>query len=316
MAEESFPVIEKPLSAEQWQSVTLGIGSGVLHEGGFPYNLANISNQDNTVQVTVSTTQGYAHAIVHGFYHKIDAPVTLSVPAVSSPTTYYIALQYDPLREELPVKLDAYTSLDRSQGKQYVVLHEIDREPDQLLTDAVRRFVRPRVAPTIIVSRLRELPDPSTVLWGTTAVIHGGYPGIADLRMAIGTTDDGPREWKSIISPPWEPLPDTTNAVQNPTSGVGKAIQRIGQQRKITGRIARADGSVYTAASSAGYRVVSLEPKDRPRGFQRFTVRGSGKVTGYVEVSRTDSEARLFITEGTTGWVDLGIIEYTAEEWV
>lgn len=316
MAEESFPVIEKPLSAEQWRSVTLGIGSGVLDEGGFPYSLANISNQDNTVQVTVSSTQGYAHAIVHGFYHKIDAPVTLSVPAVSSPTTYYIALQYDPLREELPVKLDAYTSLDRSQGKQYVVLHEIDREPDQLLTDAVRRFVRPRVAPTIIVSRPRELPDPSTVLWGTTAVIHGGYPGIADLRMAIGSTDDGPREWKSIFSPPWEPLPDTTSAIQNPTSGVGKAIQRIGQQRKIVGRIARADGRVYTAASSAGYRVVSLEPKDRPRGFQRFTVRGSGKVTGYVDVSRVDSEVRLFITEGSTGWVDLGIIEYTADEWV
>src|SRR5699024_12431296 len=53
--------------------------------------------------------------------------------------------QYDPLREELPVKLDAYTSLDRSQGKQYVILHEIDRQPNQLLTDAVRRFVRPRV---------------------------------------------------------------------------------------------------------------------------------------------------------------------------
>lgn len=315
MAEESFPVIEKPLSAEQWRSVTLGIGSGVLHEGGFPYNLANISNQDNTVQVTVSSTQGYAHAIVHGFYHKIDAPVTLSVPAVSSPTTYYIALQYDPLREELPVKLDAYTSLDRSQGKQYVVLHEIDREPDQLLTDAVRRFVRPRVAPTIIVSRPRELPDPSTVLWGTTAVIHGGYPGIADLRMAIGTTDDGPREWKSIMSPPWEPLPDTTNAIQNPTSGVGKAIQRIGQQRKIVGRIARSDGSVYTAASSTGYHVAPLEPKDRPRGFQRFTVRGSGNVTGYVDVSRVDSEVRLFIAEGSTGWVDLGTIEYTADEW-
>lgn len=316
MTEESFPVIEKPLSAEQWQSVTLGIGSGVLHEGGFPYNLTNISNQDNTVQVTVSSTQGYAHAIVHGFYHKIDAPVTLSVPAVSSATTYYIALQYDPLREELPVKLDAYTSLDRSQGKQYVILHEIDRQPNQLLTDAVRRFVRPRVAPTIIVSRPRELPDPSTVLWGTTAVIHGGSPGIADLRMAIGTTDDGPRTWQSILSPPWEALPDTTNAVRNPTSGVAKSIQRLGRQRKITGRIARADGSVYAASSDSGYRIANLEAKDLPSGAQRFTVRGIGKVTGYVEVSRVNSEIRLQINEGFTNWVDLGVIEYTADEWV
>lgn len=314
MAEQSYPVIDKPLSADQWRSVTMGIGSGVLDEGGFPYNLTNVSNEDNTVQVTVSSLHGYAHAIVNGFYHKIDEPVTLSVPAVTSPTTYYVALQYDPLREDLPVSLDVFTSLDRSQGKQYVTLHEIDRLPDQLLSDAARRYVRPRVAPTIIVSRPRELPDPANVLWGTVAVIHGGAPGIADMRMAIGA-EDGARTWQSIVSPPWEALPDTTNAVQNPTSGVGKAIQRIGQQRKITGRIARADGSVYTAASSSGYRVASLEPKDRPRGFQRFTVRGSGNVTGYVEVSRVDSEARLFITEGTTGWVDLGIIEYTADEW-
>lgn len=315
MAESSFPVVEQPMSANQWRSVTLGIGSGVLDGGGFPYNLTNISNAENTVEVTVSSTQGYAHAIVHGFYHTIDAPVTLSIPAVNTPTTYYIALQYDPLREQLPVTLGAFTSLDRSQGKEYVVLHEIDRVANQLLTDAERRYVRPRVAPTIIVSRPRELPDPSTVLWGTTAVIHGGSPGIVDIRMAVGTTDDGPRSWRSVMSPPWETLPDTTNAVRNPSSGVEKSIQRVGRQRKVTGRIARSDGSVYSSSSSSGYLVASLSAKDLPAGAQRFTVRGAGKVTGYVEASRSDSELRLFITEGSTNWVDLGLIEYTADEW-
>lgn len=315
MAETSFPVVEQPLTADQWRSVTLGIGSGVLHEGGFPYNLANINNATNTVEVTVSSTQGYAHAIVHGFYHMIDAPVTLSVPAVTTPTTYYIALQYDPLREQLPVTLAAFTSLDRSQGKEYVVLHEIDRVADQLLTDAVRRYVRPRVAPTIIVSRPRELPDPSTVLWGTTAVIHGGSPGIVDIRMAIGTTDDGPRSWQSVLSPPWEELPDTTNAIRY-TSGVAKQIQRIGRQRKITGRVRRSSLEPYYSSSESGYLIASLSEKDLPSGAQRFTVRGSGGVTGYVEASRQDLELRLWIPSGSTYWVDLGMIEYTADEWV
>lgn len=314
--EQSFPIIEQPLSADQWRSVTLGIGSGVLHEGGFPYNLTNLDNQNNTVRISVSSTQGYAHAIVQGFYHRIDAPVTLSVPAVAAATTYYIALQYDPGRTAMPVKLDVFTSLDMTQGKKYVVLHEIDRLPNQLLTDTDRRYVRPRIAPTIIVSRPRELPDPSTVLWGTTAVIHGGAPGIVDMRMAIGTTDDGPRTWQSILSPPWELLPDTTNAVRNPTSGVSKSIQRIGRQRKITGRIARSDGSVYSSQSSSGYLVATLGAKDLPAGAQRFTVRGIGQVTGYVEASRSSAELRLFITEGFTNWVDLGIIEYTADDWV
>src|SRR5699024_9148291 len=173
MTETSFPVVEEPLTADQWSAVTLGIGSGILDTGGGPYFLANFSNVSNTVDVTVSQ-DGYAQAIVAGFYHKMDADVTLSIPAVSSPTTYHIALQYDPLRAARPVQLGAFTGLDRTQGKQYVVLHEIDREPDQLLTEATRRWVRPRVVPTIMVSRPRELPPASSVLWGTVGICHGG----------------------------------------------------------------------------------------------------------------------------------------------
>lgn len=322
MTEYSGPVEEMPLPAKDWPAVTQGIGSGILDEGAFPYNLINLSNATNTAELTAANLGDNirrSQAILGGFYHKIDQNLTVELPAVTKATTYYVALQLDPIRATeggRPVVAGVFTTLDRTSGKDYLVLHEIDRAPNQLLTDATHRFVRPRVAPTIVVSRPRELPPASSVLWGTTAVIHGGYPGIVDLRVAV-SQDEGnsSKEWKSILSPPWERLPDTTNAVRH-RNGVAKSIQRIGRTRKVTGRIRRSDDSVYAASASAGYLVASLDSKDLPAGAQRFTVRGNGQVTGYVEANRQDAELRLWINESNTPWVDLGVLEYTADEWV
>src|SRR5690606_6548797 len=108
MAEESFPMRDEPMTDEQWKQVTLGIGTGVLNEGGDPYRLTNINNATNQVTVNTSTTTGLAQAIVAGFYHRIDAPVVLDVPAVTAVTTYWIVLEYSPLRleqSEPPVQL-------------------------------------------------------------------------------------------------------------------------------------------------------------------------------------------------------------------
>lgn len=169
MAEQSFPVIEKPLTDDQWKSVTLGIGDGILDEGGNPYRVT-LSNAGDNVTVETDTLKGFNHAILRGFYHKMDEPVTLHVPAVTSDTTYYVGLQYDPTRD-VPVKLGVWTSLDYSSHKHYLVIAEIMRKPNQLLTDARLTMRRPRITPTIQVDREEDLPDPNRVLWGTRAVV-------------------------------------------------------------------------------------------------------------------------------------------------
>lgn len=169
MAETSFPVLEKPMSDVQWKSVARGFGTGVLDEGGNPYNLTGLSNVNNTGTISVDGKTGFNHAVVSGFYHKMDSPITVSLPAVTRATTYYVVLRYDPLDKAMPVKLVAVTSLDTSGGKDYLVLWEITRQPNQLLTDSVRVKKRPIIAPTIMVDTPSALPAAGSVLWGTRA---------------------------------------------------------------------------------------------------------------------------------------------------
>lgn len=169
MAEISYPVVGQPMGADSWQSVTMGMGDGILDEGGQPYSLTTLSNATNTAVVTVDSAKGYAHAILRGFYHKITSAVTVSLPAVTTTTTYYVALQYDPLRASMPVKLVVVTSLDRTQGKAYLPLHTVRRAPDQLLTQATISTVSAKISPQIQVDTSASLPPASSVLWGTKA---------------------------------------------------------------------------------------------------------------------------------------------------
>lgn len=169
MAETSYPIVGEPMGAEKWKSVTRGIGDGIIDEGGQPYALTAISNATNSAVVQVDSGKGFAHAILAGFYHKIDAPVTISLPAVTVATTYHVALQYDPLRASMPVKLVVVTSLDRTQGKAYLPLHTVRRAPDQLLTQATISTVSAKISPQIQVDTSASLPPASSVLWGTKA---------------------------------------------------------------------------------------------------------------------------------------------------
>lgn len=169
MAEESFPVLEKPMSDAQWKTVARGFGTGVMDEGGNPYNLINLNNATNQGTITVDTKTGYNHAVVSGFYHKMDSPITLDLPAVTARTTYYIVLLYDPTDKVMPVKLTRVTSLDRTGGKDYLILWEVTRQPNQLLTDAARTKKRPIISPVLVVDTPSALPAADSVLWGTRA---------------------------------------------------------------------------------------------------------------------------------------------------
>ncbi|WP_443094818.1 hypothetical protein [Rothia koreensis] len=154
------------MTDDQWKSVTLGIGDGILDEGGNPYKI-ELSNQTDEATVQVDSFTGFNHAILRGFYHHMDTPVKLSVPAVSVETTYYVVLSYDPADRHTPVKLAVRTDLDQTGGKYHLVLSRIVRKPNQLLTDAVRRDGRQRITPVIQVDYQDQLPDAASVLWGT-----------------------------------------------------------------------------------------------------------------------------------------------------
>lgn len=171
MAEYSYPMLEQPLLMDQWRSVTLGIGSGVFDEGGGPYAIS-LDNVTNSATIRVDNRLGYAHAIVSGFYHKLDAPMKVNLPAVTKLTTYTIALCYEPLNTAKPVSLKVVTgALDETAGKEWLVLHKVTRQPNQLLTDAKVQTVKASIAPLINVRNFDDLPSPSEVLVSAMAFV-------------------------------------------------------------------------------------------------------------------------------------------------
>ena len=315
MAEESFPMRDEPMTDEQWKQVTLGIGNGVLNEGGDPYRLTNINNATNQVTVNVSTTTGLAQAIVAGFYHRIDAPVVLDVPAVTRATTYWIVLEYSPLRlesSEPPVQLKVVTALDTSQGKQYLVLHKFYRRANELLTNANYRSVKPRISPTLQVRDESELPEPETVIRGTVAVVHGDFPDIK-----IAKADPGkPVAWVSVLSGKWQDVGDRANTTN--FAGSPKQFRRVGTTRYLRGQFYRS-GRPYTT-SGAGYIVATLADADLPKRGMRFpvvpVVHGTGAgadADAYITVSNTNNEIRLYLTRGTCGRIDMGQISWDVD---
>ena len=316
MAEESFPMRDEPMTDEQWKQVTLGIGNGVLNEGGDPYRLTNINNATNQVTVNVSTQTGLAQAIVAGFYHRIDAPVVLDVPAVTKATNYWIVLEYSPLRlesSEPPVQLKVIKdALDFSQGKQYLVLHKFYRRANELLTDANYRSVKPRIAPLLQVRDESELPEPGEVIRGTVAVVHGDFPDIK-----IAKADPGQSvAWVSVLSGKWQDVGDRANTTNFP--GSPKQFRRVGTTRYLRGQFYRSSGAYTT--SSAGYLVATLADADLPKRGMRFpvvpVVHGTGAgadADAYIAISNTNSEVRLYLTRGRCGRIDMGQISWDVD---
>ena len=169
MAESSFPVLEQPLTDQQWGQVTAGIGSGVLGGADGNYAYQAVNNAANTAQLSAGSSM--AQAIVAGFYHRIDANHTISLPAISSGTrTYYVGLTYDPLKHASPsgpVSVTVTTSRPSGGGKVYLPLYEVVRQANQLLSDATVRVRRVLISPTLAVAAVDEMPPASTMMQGT-----------------------------------------------------------------------------------------------------------------------------------------------------
>lgn len=168
-AETSFPVTNKPLTADQWNSVTSGIGNGTLDMGIGDYNMVFDNSTDTVTIRPPEAYPRYYHLVVGGFYHRLHDPVTLSIPPVKVSTRYNIVACMDPGRADTkPVELKVAPSpLDRSGGKQYVILATVDREPNKVLTDSVIRRTKPRITPHAEVEQWDALPDPEDFLIGT-----------------------------------------------------------------------------------------------------------------------------------------------------
>lgn len=203
--EQSFPIVNAPLSDEQWQLVTLGLGDGVLDQGGQPYWLRGRENANNTLRITVSFTTDDAQAVLRGFYHRMTADKTFTVPGVTTTTVYHFCLTYDPFghtKPEGPISLQMYAGEPpTTQGRFHVVLWKLTRKPNQLLTDAEVERIRPKVSPMITVNRYEDLPEVSKMLWGTRCLVT--QDGV-EYRASGSSEEDGGPTWWQRSNRPWD----------------------------------------------------------------------------------------------------------------
>lgn len=207
--EQSFPIVNAPLSDEQWQLVTLGLGDGVLDQGGQPYWMRGRENANNTLRITTSTTTGDAQAVLRGFYHRMVEDKVFTVPGVTANTLFHFCLTYDPLghsKPEGPITLEMYAGAPPlTLGRFHAVLWTLLRRPNQLLTDATVKRVRPKVTPMLTVDREDDRPPVEKVLWGTRVLCTES--GIEYRAYGSGDETDGPTDWREVaLAQDWTDL--------------------------------------------------------------------------------------------------------------
>jgi len=169
MAETSFPLVSADLTDDAWAQTVGASGSGVLDDWGGPYGIT--VNANDTVTVKPSSN-GDARAVVNGFGHRMDAPKTLTLPAVASTTNYHVGLLYDPKNSASPVTLVVLkgTTVPLGDGQEFLPLYLFVRSSGQTLSGAKVYRLLPRIQPQLYSASEEALlkTSPLLFLYGTT----------------------------------------------------------------------------------------------------------------------------------------------------
>lgn len=210
--EYSFPVANQGITQEQFRLMFLGQANGIIHSDtgvvndnpnstGFRYILERHdsdaeTNQRNTLMLRAGTS---ADSVVEGFYHRLTEDLELPFPPVTTTTVYHVTITYDPREfKTSPLRIHVYPGEPpTSHGRVHLLLHTVERRPNQLLTEATNTRYRPYTAGVVSVQREAQLPPWRGYTAGTLAV-----PSEAGGRGAfVRTNTIG--DWRSIFYGDW-----------------------------------------------------------------------------------------------------------------
>lgn len=259
--EYSYPVSNQGITQDQFRNMMRGLGKGTLtqHTADTAQNSYRLvdhgtdseTNQRNTLILRPATTTGQAETVSNGFFHVLTDDIELPFPAVTSPTTYHVTVTYDPrLFKTTPLKVEVYPGPPpTTYGRDHVVLFKVQREPNQLLSQATRTPVNQWLGNIINVWAETQLPDPTHVEYGTLAVVlRGNQPTLYTSRGVHG--------WVNVLSSEWVNLPGYNQ--WQPFSTLAPRVRREGNNVHLSGRFN------YTGTSSNTLRITTLEPEFRP----------------------------------------------------
>jgi hypothetical protein len=216
MTESSFPVDETDYTGDQFSAIGSAMGNGILDDWGQPY-LGTLNDSDQTITIGVSTVSGIARAVICGFGHKIDAPVRLSLPTVTSSTVYHVGWLYDPSKQGNaagPVSLTVIAGpLNLTSGKVFVALYEVTRTSSAALSASAITRYRPLICPVITLPTYADLinSDPSEFMYGTLAIV-------SDIGAMFQASGD------NLANADWFSLP--SSVAQHTNRGTGDIAQK------------------------------------------------------------------------------------------
>lgn len=282
MSQNSYPKVETPFTDDQWKNLFLTLGRGIIDKGGFPYKLTARDSVTNTVTIGVDSRDGRNFAVLDGFLHTMDAPEQVSVPAVTTDTTYEIGLVYDPTQHNAPggpITLTAWTTpADNTGGKSRLVLYRMTRKANLALGSTSYTEERPRACPVFSVSTASQLPKNSLVLVDSIGVSRtSGNLYRADI------SESGEISWTQIGgSSSSSQDVDTINAVQTvheatwePTGltlmwrghdGSSRVKANLGHPDNILNRSAGDDRYARTSHKHDGSDITSRVPFEHVDG--------------------------------------------------
>ncbi|WGH94175.1 hypothetical protein QDX21_05115 [Auritidibacter ignavus] len=302
--EYSFPVVGQGVSSEMFQQISRAAGTGVFvqhdAEGAqSPYRLTRLpggdaeTNAKNQMMLRTSNATGRSEAAIEGFFHTQLEDMPVSFPPVTTPTTYYLALTYDPRREEEeagPISVEVHANkLPTTHGRKHIVLYTLRREPNQLLTQATTQQHKPWLGHVINVWRYNDLPEPTSVEYGTFAVVinhqkgNGGVPDLYTNRSGHG--------WISILQDDKFDVTYLQNNWEN-YRGFGNL------KGTISRGVVHLQGTVRRGAWIAGRNIATVHRRAAPAKTCFLDVR-SASSTNRPDI-RINADGEIFIN-GTGG---------------
>ena len=210
--EYSYPVSNQGITQTQFRNMMRGLGKGTLtyHDRDTAQSAYRLNrhasdaetNQRNTLILQPAYRSGQAETTSNGFFHVLTEPMEIPLPAVTSTTTYYVCVTYDPRKFKTdPLKIEVYPGTPpTSEGRDHVVLFTVKRKPNQLLSQATIGRVNQWLGHVINAWSYKELPDPWDVEYGTLAVV----------LIPSSERDTGPELYSSRGVHGWIPVYDET----------------------------------------------------------------------------------------------------------
>ena len=258
--EYSFPVANQGITQEQFRLMFLGQANGMIHgdngtvndspnSTGYRYYLEghatdSETNQRNTLLLRAGTS---AESIVEGFYHRLTEDMELPFPPVTTTTVYHVTITYDPRDfKTSPVKIQVYPGEPpASHGRVHLVLHTVERKPNQLLSQAKITRYRQYTAGLLSVQNEGQLPDVDSVPAGTLAV-----PSSTEATGIYVRSNTSPKRWINTMKGDWTALVMANGFTSRPNEPARCRITPYGLQLK--GRVGAA------TATSMNHRATTL----------------------------------------------------------